>query len=171
MQAANLQFSNQTIREIVHLSASGKMVRVRLSNVFGNDDVAIGAARIARQADGSSVVSGTDHALTFSGRSDVTIPKNATVISDPVQMDATEGSNLAVSLYIPKPALGAGIHYSAEQTSFQAEGDVTGSAQLTGPKTFKSWVFLSDVDVAGSFVGRHSGCVWGLDYRWRTFVP
>ena len=149
MQKANLEFSNGTIREIVHMSAGGKLLRIRLSNVFGNDQVSIGAAHIGRQAEASTIENGTDHTLTFSGRPGVTIPKNAIVISDPIQMDVPAGSNLAISLFLPKQALGGGIHYSAEQTSFQAEGDVTGSAQLTNPKTFKSWVFLSDVDVAG----------------------
>ena len=32
MQAANLRYENQTLREIVHVSLGGDTVRVRLSN-------------------------------------------------------------------------------------------------------------------------------------------
>ena len=45
---------NQTLREIVHTSAGGKHVRVRLSNQAGTQSVVIGAARLALHASGSS---------------------------------------------------------------------------------------------------------------------
>ncbi len=148
MQEEHLEFANQTVREIIHLSAGSDTVRVRLSNVFGSEPVEIGAAHLARQSDGAAIMPGTDRVLTFSGQPSATIPKDATLISDPVRLDAPSGSNLTISIYLPKQIEGAGIHYAAEQTSYQAEGNVTGEAQLNSAKTFKSWVFLASVDVA-----------------------
>jgi lysophospholipase L1-like esterase len=147
MQKAHLEFSNQTVREIVHLSTGSGSVRVRLSNVFGTSEIQIGAAHIARQAQGSTIATGSDRTLTFSGQPTVTIPKNATVLSDPVPLEAPAGGDLAISLFVPQQTTGAGIHYAAQQTSYQADGNVTGSAQFANAKTFESWVFLSDVDV------------------------
>jgi lysophospholipase L1-like esterase len=55
--------------------------------------------------------------------------------------------NLAVSIFIPKRATGAGIHYSAQQTSYIGPGDLTGAAGIPDAATITSWVFLTGVDV------------------------
>src|SRR6185436_3075473 len=68
MREAKLVFENQTLREIVHASIGSNMVRVRLSNAYGNQTVDIGGAHIALRAEGPSIVAGSDRVLTFSGR-------------------------------------------------------------------------------------------------------
>jgi lysophospholipase L1-like esterase len=147
MRAAKLEFENQTLREIVHTSIASNTVRVRLSNAFGKDAVNIGAAHIALRAKDSGIVAGSDRVLTFGGRPSVEIPANALVLSDPVKLDAPAAGDLAISLFIPHKTLGAGIHYSAQQTSYVASGDLTGAASIEGGATTTSWVFLTSVDV------------------------
>src|SRR6185503_3465041 len=46
-------FDDQTVRLIVHVSAGGKRVRVRLSNVFGDRPLVVRAAHIARRTRGA----------------------------------------------------------------------------------------------------------------------
>jgi lysophospholipase L1-like esterase len=147
MRAAKLEFANQTLREIVHTSIGSNTVRVRLSNAYGKRTVDIGAAHIALRAQGAGIVAGSDRALTFSGRPAVSIPPNALVLSDPVKLDVPASGDLAISIYIPQAATGAGIHYSAQQTSYIGSGDQTGAATISGAETITSWVFLTGVDV------------------------
>ncbi len=147
IRTAKLAFENQTLRQIVHVSLGGESLRVRLSNVFGKDKVEIGAAHVALRSNAAAIATGTDRALTFSGRPTVTIPAGAIVLSDPVRLSVPSGANLAVSLYVPKAALGAGIHYASQQTSYLAEGNHVGDAELPGAATLTSWVFLGGVDV------------------------
>src|SRR5690348_3910479 len=40
---------NQTVRNIVHTSVGGGVLRVRLSNAFGSQPVSVGAASVARE--------------------------------------------------------------------------------------------------------------------------
>ncbi len=148
-----LTFQNQTVREIVHTSVGGSVVRVRLSNAYGKETVAIGAAHIALRGQESGIVPGTDHALTFSGRASVSIPPNAPVLSDPIKLDVPASADLAISLFLPEAATGAGIHYSAQQTSYIGKGDMTGAASIAEPDTFTHWVFLTGVDVLSSGKG------------------
>ncbi|MBV8810806.1 MAG: hypothetical protein JO033_19230, partial [Acidobacteriaceae bacterium] len=143
-----LLFSNQTIREIVHTSAGGATVRVRLSNVYGKEAVLIGAAHIALRDHNSEIVPSSDHVLTFSGRSSVSIPANALVLSDSVKLDVSGSADVAISMFLPKPSAGAGIHYGAQQTSYIGSGDLTGSASWPESEKLTSWVFLSGLDVA-----------------------
>src|SRR5262245_34876114 len=60
MRAAKLDFQNQTVRQIIHVSLGGDTARVRLSNVFGPAKVEIGAAHIARRSQASSIAAGSD---------------------------------------------------------------------------------------------------------------
>jgi len=147
MRAAKLEFQDQTLREVVHTSAGGSAVRVRLSNAYGKQTVEIGSAHIALHSHGADIVAGSDRPLTFGGRATVSIPPNALILSDPVKLDTPAAGDLAISIFIPQGASGAGIHYSAEQTSYIAQGDVTAAATIAEPVTLTSWVFLTGVDV------------------------
>jgi len=150
MLAAKLVFDNQTLREIVHTSIGGNTVRVRLSNAFGKENADIGAAHIALHAKGAGIVAGSDRVLTFGGRPSVSIPANAPVLSDPVKLDVPEAGDLAISIFIAKKTVGAGIHYSSQQTSYVGSGDVSGAASMDGAATMTSWVFLTGVEVTAS---------------------
>jgi len=147
MRDAKLLFENQTLREIVHTSIGSNTVRVRLSNAYGKQTVEIGATHIALRAKGSEIAAGSDRALTFSGRPTVSIPPNALVLSDPVKLDVPATGDLAISIFLPKAVTGAGIHYSAQQTSYIAPGDLTSAASISNATTTTSWIFLTGVDV------------------------
>ena len=147
MKKAKLEFEDQTLREIVRTSIGSHTLRVRLSNAFGKETVEIGASHLALRAKDSGIQSGSDRSLTFSGRSTVSIPPNALVLSDPVNLDVPALSDLAISLYLPKAAVAGGIHYSAQQTSYVGKGDQTGASSLADAATTTSWIFLSGVDV------------------------
>ena len=147
MRVAKLAFDNQTLRQVVHTSLGGDQVRLRLSNLFGKQKVEIGAVHLALRSSGSGVVAGSDHAVTFGGRPSVTIPANAIVLSDPVSFKVSSGADLAVSLFVPKATLGAGIHYASQQTTYVGTGDLTGAADISGASTIASWVYLAGVDV------------------------
>jgi len=142
-------FNNQTLRQIVHLSAGGSQLRIKLSNAFGSDPIVIGSARVARRLTGARVDPATDRRLTFSGVDHVTIPVGALVVSDPVELDVPALSDLAVSIYLPQPTAAATMHALALQTSYIAAGtgDATAARDLPGAATTESWHFLTSVDV------------------------
>jgi hypothetical protein len=147
MRDAKLIFENQTSREVIHTSIGSDTVRVRLSNAYGKETAEIGSAHIALRAQASEIAEGSDYPLTFSGRSAVSIPPDALVLSDPIKLNVTPGADLLISLFIPKATTGAGIHYGAQQTSYLTQGDMTGASSLPNPTTITSWVFLTGVDV------------------------
>ena len=147
MREAGLLFDRQTLREIVHTSIAGSMVRVRLSNAYGPSTLEIGAAHLALRQKDSAIVPGSDRALTFSGRSAVAIPPNGEVLSDPVSLETPAAGDLAVSLFIPKAETGSGVHYSAMQTSYVGSGDLTSAAAVPDAVPLHSWVFLTGIDV------------------------
>jgi lysophospholipase L1-like esterase len=148
IQARGLEFNNQTLREIVHLSIGGSAVRVRFSNFFGKQRLQIGAAHLALRATESAIQPSSDRVLTFGGAPGITVPPNAFVLSDPVRLAVPAGSDLAISIFVPHIATAAGIHYLAQQTSYVCAGDLTAAPSIANPRAITSWIFLAGVDVS-----------------------
>ena len=146
-EKAHVELENQTIREVVHLSIGGDRVRVRLSNAFGVETVQIGAVHVASCSTDAKVAPGSDHAVTFSGRSAFTIPPNAPYLSDPIDFPVVASDNLCVSIYFPTKTTAAGIHYAAQQKNYIGAGNVTAAGDMPGSTEISSWLFLAGVDV------------------------
>ena len=80
------RFDDRTLRLVVHASAGGTRVRVRLSNTYGPAPLRIAAAHVALRGQGADILDGSDRALTFGGAASLTIAPGATVTSDPVDL-------------------------------------------------------------------------------------
>jgi lysophospholipase L1-like esterase len=141
-------YANATIREIVHTTIGGDRVRIRISNEYGDRPLLIGAAHIALAAGGSSINAASDRALTFSGRTSVTVRTGAVTVSDPIAFAVPTLGDVAVSLFLPDSARTTTRHALAVQTTYVARaGDRTTSATFTADTTLRSWIFLSAVEV------------------------
>ena len=149
-----LPAADSTLRQIVHVSLGGDLVRVELSNEFGTEPLTIGAAHIAL-ADGGpaspAIAVTTASALTFGGHATVIIPPGSEVVSDPVSLKLPALSDLAISLFLPaQPLTHLTVHNSAFQTNYIAAGNVVGEKTLTDATKTASWFFLKAVDVKAS---------------------
>ena len=149
--ASTTMFSNQTIRQTVHLSIGGSALQVRFSNEFGTAPLVIGEAHVGLAAGSEpsrSVAPGSDRRLSFAGHVSATVPAGAPLLSDPVRLAVRPGADLVVSLYLPRPTRATTTHAFAFQENVVAAGNVTGSRTVTPTATFGQWWFLSGVSVA-----------------------
>jgi lysophospholipase L1-like esterase len=152
---APLNFNNQTLRQIVHVSLGGDRVRVVLSNAFGTAPLSIGAATIALRQKNSAIVEASKRALTFSGTSATTIAAGAVAVSDPVNLAVPALADLAIDLFLPGDTAASPspltTHAGALQTNYiSAAGDHAGEAEWTSPQTTQAWFFLSEVEVSAA---------------------
>lgn len=145
------QFDNQTVRQVVRTSLSGRTVRVRLSNEFGTAPLTVGAVTIARHAAGSAIVAGSDRRLTFSGRNAFTIPAGAPVLSDPIDFDVPATGDLVISLFLPRPTAASTFHSLGLATTYVSPpGDYSAAVVMPTASTTLSWFFLTGVSVEAS---------------------
>jgi lysophospholipase L1-like esterase len=142
-----VQYNNQTLREIVRTSVGGDHVRVRITNTFGTETLVIGAAHIAVSSSGSKIVRRTDRALTFSGRTSVSIPPGAPVLSDPVRLDVKPLSDLAVSIYLPNATKAESSTFFQGNSYASNPGNYVDFELLPGASPVAAWPFLSGVNV------------------------
>src|SRR3954463_6792560 len=151
LPARTAHFSNQTLREVGRSSIGGDEVRVRISNVYGSETLAIGEAHIAVSAGGSKTVPGTDRVLTFGGPRSVHVYAGAPALSDPVRLDVKPLTDLAISLYLPNAAA-AETSTFIQGSSFVSlsSGNHAGASDLPSPSALGAWPFLSGINVSAS---------------------
>jgi lysophospholipase L1-like esterase len=138
------KFEHVTVRQIVRLSASAERVRVRFSNEFGLTPMRLGAVHIAQLADGGSIVPGSDHVVTFSGKGAVAIPAAAPMLSDPIQWRLPSLSQLAVSIFLPEETIPPG-HRVSEYVS--APGNFADAEQMPGAVLVLSGALVSGIEI------------------------
>ncbi len=125
--------NNQTVRMIAHTTLGGRSVRVRLESALGSGTVVFGTSHI-------SVVGGTEHPLTFSGKNSATLYAGATLVSDPVALDLPPLAHVAVSLYVPGEAATPTSHtFALHTTTISKEGEPD--------TTRESYYWLAGIDV------------------------
>jgi lysophospholipase L1-like esterase len=140
-----------TLRQIVHLSAGGSPIRLRVSNAFGTAPVHLIALHVARPLSTarSLIDPKSDIAVTFDQRADVLIPAGAEYTSDPVNYRAAPLSNLAVTMQFEAPPERQTTHPGSRATSYLAAAAPVAVAEMPdGTQTMDHWYFLSGIDVS-----------------------
>jgi lysophospholipase L1-like esterase len=171
-------FNDQTLREVVRLSAGGQRLRLRLTNEYGLKALRIGAARIALAGPDGSIVPGSEKIVQFAGKPDAVLAAGAPLISDAVDFKVPAFARIAVSLYLPQETGPCTCHATGMQTLYVGgPGDQTGAASLPARPGPGSRAFLSGVEVDtagpgaaivafGDSITDGVGSAPNLDHRW-----
>ena len=145
---------NQTLRQIVRVSAGGTSVRVRLSNAYGTQPLHLDDIRLARRDTGSRIDAASDVAVTFNGRQGVTIAPGAYVLSDPLPVSVKPDSDLAVSVYVQARTALTTVHDIQRGVLYVATGKQTDAAELPAAGVDlgvgRAFPWLAEVEVSGS---------------------
>ena len=146
-----VHFTNQTLRQVIHTSVGGSRARLILSNAHGTAPLVIGGGAVALREKDSAIRPASVRPLTFSGRPTISIPAQAVVYSDPVDLDVVATSDMVVDLYLPGATDSPSpvtMHNASFQINYISEtGNHVGKATLPTVATMQSWFFLSQVDV------------------------
>ncbi|MFI7546684.1 SGNH/GDSL hydrolase family protein [Actinoplanes sp. NPDC049599] len=169
---------NQTVRHVVHVSAGGDRLRIRLTNEFGAQPLVVGEVRVARRAGSGASTDGrpgTDRPVTFGGRGAVTVPAGAPLVSDPVPLRVPAGTDLIVSIHLPRRTPVTTVAAFAFQDNVIAAGNVTAARVVTPTAVVGQNLFLSGVSVAspagaivtlGDSITNGANTVANLNHRW-----
>ncbi|WP_336207098.1 SGNH/GDSL hydrolase family protein [Nonomuraea sp. LPB2021202275-12-8] len=148
-------FAQQSVRQVVRVSAGGSRVRIRLSNLYGTGPLRLAGATIARAAEAAAVRPGTARVLRFRGSQAATIPAGRVATSDAVPLATRPLEKLTVTLYFAEPTGPATFHEGGLTTSYLATGDrrFDLDGRAFAGATSHSWYFLAGVDVGGRVKG------------------
>ncbi|OSZ57985.1 G-D-S-L family lipolytic protein [Streptomyces pharetrae CZA14] len=170
-------FWAQSLRQVVHLTAGGRRIRVRLSNAYGTSALRIAGATVARTAAGAAVEPGSTRRLTFDGAERTAVPARGQLVSDPAELPLAAGESLTVTLHLDAVTGPATFHAQAFTPSYRGAGDLLADTGGTGfTETTESWYFLSAVEtdagrtdgiaLFGDSITDGFGSTPGTDRRW-----
>jgi hypothetical protein len=140
-------FDNQTVTQIVRLSAGGSRLRLRLSNEYGPKPLQVGVVRVALVSADGAVIAGSERAVSFSGAASATLPAGAPILSDPVALPTRPLARLRVSLYLPADTNGCTCHTTGQELIAIAPGDATQAPPPAARGAGDYRAFLTEVDV------------------------
>jgi len=169
-------FENQTIRQVLRLSVGGQALRLRLTNEYGREPLTLGAARVALADAAGALVAGSEHVVTFAGKTSATIAAGAPLLSDPIDLRVGTLAALSVSLYFPDNTGQCTCHQVGLQEAYvSAPGDFT-AGTFAPAQTIQARAFLSGVDVLaptakaivvlGDSISDGVGSTPGANRRW-----
>jgi lysophospholipase L1-like esterase len=139
--------ADSTLRQVIRVSLGGKRLRVRFSNAFGAKPLTIFSAQVAASAGGHAVKPGGSKPLSFAGRSSVTIPSGAPMISDPIDFELAPLSDLVVTIHVKDPTTAITGHPGARCTSYLQRGDKVTEPELPRAARTPHWYYLCGVEV------------------------
>ncbi|XTZ19005.1 SGNH/GDSL hydrolase family protein [Micromonospora echinospora] len=184
----NTGLNNQSVRMVVHTTVGGDRLRIRLSNIFGEQAVKLGRATVAKPNtstpnDLSDIDTGTLRELSFGGSATATMNRGGELLSDPVDLPVGEQQDLVVTLHFPTSTGPVTFHGQSRQTTYIGATDLTGAAGGAGftIRPDCCWFFLSGVDVErrkspgavvvlGDSIGDGNASTVNANKRWPDFL-
>lgn len=135
-----------SLRQIVRVDAAGKLLRVRISNLFGAEPLSLGAVTVGR-VDGVAVNAASLRALSFGGRREVVVPAHAELWSDPLDFAVARQADLAVQMHVQAGPAVASVHPGSRMRSWAVAGNRVGLADWPDAVAQEGWWHLAAVDV------------------------
>ena len=142
-----------TLRQTLRVTRGGEQIRLRFSNAFGGADLPLTSVSVALPRDGragsGAIEPDTAQRVTFNGRTAVTVPVGAQMVSDPLDLTLEPGSNLTVTVYLAEGQASTAItsHPGSRTTSHLLRGNHVDDAELPDATPVDHWYFLSGVEV------------------------
>lgn len=139
-----------SLRQVVRVSVTGSAVRVRVSNLFGQEPLHLDGASVALVTGLEPVLSidaASRQPLRFAGQREVVVPAQAEVWSDPAELAVAAGADVAVQWHVRSGPGQATVHGGARIRSWAWAGDHADAAVWPQAQPSEGWWHLAAVDV------------------------
>lgn len=143
--------SNRAVRQVIHVSTGGNVLRLQLSNEFGSSETDIRSVYIAN-GDGQQIDLKSAKYLTFNGKKNVTIQKGETVFSDEIAYELKPLQRLSITVnYGERTPENATSHRGSRTTSYIVAGESKPKTSFDNPQEkVDHWYSIASLDVKTS---------------------
>lgn len=146
-------YRDVTVRQVVRLSAPARGFRLRVTNEFGDKSLRLGAVHVALAGDGSAIVPGSDHVVTFAGKASAEIPPGAPLLSDTIAWPLPAFIRLAITIHYPYETVPP-AHTIFTLNAWQTAGDRTSDISLANALPARTGLHISEIDILPERAGR-----------------
>lgn len=149
----NKELTNNSLRQIIRISASGNNLRLKLSNKVGKTKLEIKGVAIA-----DSLTQGTGEILTNSlalltfngGKTSIVIPPGEEIYSDTISFSLKALSEIAISIYFGETPQELTGHPGSRTYSFIEEGNKINERTISAENKIAHWYIISAVEVSSN---------------------
>jgi len=142
-----LSLSGNSIRQIIHTSKGGDVIRIKFSNLTGEADLSINEAHIAEFVSGSKINIESDRVIYFNGKKNCSVPAGKEIWSDPVNFKFNDLDCLTVTTYFQKVPESITGHMGSRTNSYMLEGKHLSDESFPLDYTCEHWYVLAAVEV------------------------
>lgn len=153
-------FADQTVRQVVRVSAGGAVVRIHLSNAYGRTPLPVAGVTLGRSGGGAAAKS--VQALRFGHRAAAVIPAGGEIVSDPAFFPVAPLDKLVVTLSFTTPTGPVTYHALGGDLAYRAQGEHladTSAAAFT--ETSRAGYLVTGADVLGPPLARTAVVAFG----------
>lgn len=147
-----IPLSNNSIRQIVHVTISSPTIRLKFSNRVGDSNLELKAVTLANSlSQGSGEIDTlTLTTLKFSGKESVVIPPHSEVYSDPFYYPLKVQSEVAISIYFGQVPQKQTSHAGSRTFSFFEEGNKVNEQKFSHENKVAHWYVITAIEVSHS---------------------
>lgn len=143
--------SNRSLREIIHVSLGGEVLRMQFSNIHSKEPVEIKSVFIANPTDSCDIDVKSAKYLTFNGKKNVTIAPGEAVYCDVLKYHLTPLQRLSITInYGATTPVNASSHRGSRTTSYIIPGEAKPKTKFVGSEKCDHWYNISCIDVQTS---------------------
>ena len=147
-----IPLSNNSIRQIVHVSVASPTIRLKFSNRLGEEGLEIKAVSLADSASqGSGEIDvSTLTPVKFKDKESVVIPAGSEMYSDPFYYPLKEQSEVAISIYFGEVPSKITSHAGSRTFSFIEKGNKINEKKSSSEFKTDHWYIIEAIEVSSS---------------------
>lgn len=145
-----MELTDNSVRQVVHVSLGGETLRLQLSNEFGSDAVEIKSVYIANALRGKEIDKASAQYLKFGGKASITIPAGKTTFSDALKYKLKPLQLLSITINYGKSPTNATSHRGSRTTSYIMQGESKPKGDFIVGESLEHWYNIAAIDVVAS---------------------
>ena len=136
-----------SVRQTVHISTGGDIMRLKISNEYGNGPLKIKSIYIADAADSCNINDKNARYLLFKKKHDVTIDAGKATTSDAIKFHLKPLQRLAITINYEESPSEITSHPGSRTTSYIIKGIATPKTSFSAGEKIDHWFNISAIDV------------------------
>ena len=144
----HFKLKNNSIRQIVKISASGEKLRIKFSNKNGKSNLEIKRVSIADLVHESEIRKNSLKIITFNRKESIRIKKGEEIYSDTISYSLKPLSNVAISIYFGSVPSKLSGHPLSLTYSYFEKGNKILNKVFSESNKVSHWYFISAVEVS-----------------------
>lgn len=146
---SEVPLSNNSLRQVIHASIGGSVIKIKLSNRCGDQPLQIREVHIAysKEQGSGAIIPETDKVVTFKGKKEIIIPEGKEAYSDDITFEIEPMCELAVTIFFGNVPMKVTGHPGSRTNFYIEKGNALKEETFTHRKKAAHWYVLAAVEV------------------------